>query len=103
MVASDALLLPSRVEGFGYVLVEAMAAGLPCIATNVSSIPEIVADGNSGILHAVGDSGAVANAILSMLSHPDLARAMGERGVRIARERFTLPRMLDEAEHIFFS
>jgi len=103
LTASDALLLPSRVEGFGYVLVEAMAAGIPCIASNVSSIPEIVADGNSGILHAVGDSGAVANAILSMLSHPDLARAMGEAGARIAREKFTFTRMLDQVEQVFFS
>jgi glycosyltransferase involved in cell wall biosynthesis len=103
LVASDALLLPSRVEGFGYVLVEAMAAGIPCIASNVSSIPEIVADNSSGILHAVGDSGALANAILSMLSHPDLARAMGEHGARIAREKFALQRMLDEVEQVFFS
>lgn len=102
LVGSDALILPSRVEGFGYVLVEAMAAGIPCIASRVSSIPEIVADGNSGILHAVGDSGAVANAILSMLSHPDLAWAMGAAGARIANEKFTLTRMLDDVERVFF-
>jgi glycosyltransferase involved in cell wall biosynthesis len=103
LVASDALLLPSRVEGFGYVLVEAMAAGIPCIASNTSSIPEIVSDRASGFLHAVGDSGAVANAILSMLSHPDLARAMGDTGARIAHEKFTFPRMLDQVEQVFFS
>jgi len=103
LTASDALLLPSRVEGFGYVLVEAMAAGIPCIASNVSSIPEIVSDGTSGILHAVGDSGAVANSILSMLAHPDLARAMGETGARIAREKFGISRMLDEVEKVFFA
>jgi glycosyltransferase involved in cell wall biosynthesis len=102
LVGSDALILPSRVEGFGYVLVEAMAAGIPCIASNVSSIPEIVADRSSGILHAVGDSGAVANAILSMLSHPDLAWAMGAAGARIASEKFTLARMLDDVERVFF-
>lgn len=102
LMGSDALLLPSRVEGFGYVLVEAMAAGIPCIASNVSSIPEIVEDGVTGILHAVGDSGAIADAITTILSDRVRARAMGEAGARIAREKFTFTRMLDQVEQVFF-
>jgi len=102
LLGSDALLLPSRVEGFGYVLVEAMAAGIPCIASNVSSIPEIVQDGVTGILHAVGDSGALAEAIITVLSDRTRARAMGEVGARIAREKFTFSRMLDQVEQVFF-
>ena len=102
LMGSDALLLPSRVEGFGYVLVEAMAAGIPCIASNVSSIPEIVEDGVTGILHAVGDGGAIADAITTILSDRVRARAMGEAGARIAREKFTFTRMLDQVEHAFF-
>jgi glycosyltransferase involved in cell wall biosynthesis len=102
IAGSDALVLPSRVEGFGYVLVEAMAAAVPCIASNVSSIPEIVQDGVSGILHPVGDIGAIANAINFILANPEAARAMGEAGQRIAREKFTLPRMLDQVEHVLF-
>jgi glycosyltransferase involved in cell wall biosynthesis len=103
LMGSDVLLLPSRVEGFGYVLVEAMAAGIPCVASNVSSIPEIVQDGVTGILHAVGDSGAMAEAIIAILSDRARARAMGEAGARIAREKFTFRRMLDEVEHVFFA
>jgi glycosyltransferase involved in cell wall biosynthesis len=103
MMGSDALLLPSRVEGFGYVLVEAMAAGIPCIASNASSIPEIVQDGVTGILHAVGDSGAIAEAIVNLLSNPERARAMGEAGARVAREKFTISSMLDQVEQVFFS
>ncbi len=102
IAGSDALLLPSRVEGFGYVLVEAMAAAVPCIASNVSSIPEIVEDGVTGILHAVGDIGAIANAINFVLANPEAARAMGEAGQRVAREKFNLPRMLDQVEHVLF-
>jgi glycosyltransferase involved in cell wall biosynthesis len=102
LMGSDALLLPSRVEGFGYVLVEAMAAAIPCIASNVSSIPEIVEDGVTGILHAVGDSGAIAEAIIAILSDRARARAMGEAGARIAREKFTFGRMLDQVEQVFF-
>lgn len=103
MMGSDALLLPSRVEGFGYVLVEAMAAGIPCIASNASSIPEIVEDGVTGILHAVGDSGAIADAINDLLSNPERVRAMGEAGARVAREKFALSRMLDQVEEVFTS
>lgn len=103
LAGSDALLLPSRVEGFGYVLVEAMAAGIPTIASNVSSIPEIVEDGVTGILHPVGDSGAVANAIRLVIANPERARAMGEAGARVAAEKFALAAMLDQVEHIFFS
>jgi glycosyltransferase involved in cell wall biosynthesis len=102
-MGSDALLLPSRVEGFGYVLVEAMAAGIPCIASNASSIPEIVEDGVTGILHAVGDSGAISEAIVDLLSNPERARAMGEAGARVAREKFTISRMLDQVEEVFSS
>jgi glycosyltransferase involved in cell wall biosynthesis len=103
LMGSDALLLPSRVEGFGYVLVEAMAAGIPCVASNASSIPEIVEHGVTGILHPVGDSGAVADAIIEVLSSPERARAMGEAGARVAREKFTFSTMLDQVEEVFFS
>jgi glycosyltransferase involved in cell wall biosynthesis len=103
MMGCDAVLLPSRVEGFGYVLVEAMAAGIPCIASNASSIPEIVQDGITGILHAVGDSGALTTAIVDLLSNPERARAMGEAGARVASEKFSISTMLDQVEEVFFS
>lgn len=103
LAGSDALLLPSRVEGFGYVLVEAMASGIPCIASRVSSIPEIVRDGETGILHAVGDTGAIEDAIREVLSNPERARAMGEAGARVAAAEFNLTRMLDKVEEVLFA
>lgn len=103
LAGSDALLLPSRVEGFGYVLVEAMAAGIPCIASRVSSIPEIVRDGETGILHPVGDTGAIAKAIHDVLSDPAGARAMGEAGANLATEKFNVAHMLDQVEHVLFA
>jgi glycosyltransferase involved in cell wall biosynthesis len=102
LTGCDALILPSRVEGFGYVLVEAMAVGIPTIASNVSSIPEIVEDGVTGILHPVGDSGAIADAICFVLANPEAARTMGNAGARRAAEKFALSRMLDEVEREFF-
>ncbi len=103
LAGSDALLLPSRTEGFGYVLVEAMAVGIPCIASRASSIPEIVRDGETGILHAVGDTGAIAAAIGRIVSEPDLARRMGEAGSKLAHEKFTLDQMLDRVEEVLFT
>jgi glycosyltransferase involved in cell wall biosynthesis len=50
----------------------------------------------------VGDIGAIANAINFILANPDTARAMGAEGQRVAREKFNLPRMLDQVEHVFF-
>jgi glycosyltransferase involved in cell wall biosynthesis len=103
LAGSDALLLPSRVEGFGYVLVEAMAVGIPCIASGVSSIPEIVRDEENGILHPVGDTGAIAEAMRRVIADPDLARRMGEAGSRIAHEKFTLDEMLNRVEEVLFA
>lgn len=103
MKAIDMLLLPSVVEGFGYVLVEAMAAGKPVVATNVSSIPEIVEDGVSGILVGVHNPEALASACVAMLTMPDRGRAMGERGRRVVLEKFTLELMIDRIEASFLS
>jgi glycosyltransferase involved in cell wall biosynthesis len=102
LAGSDALLLPSSVEGFGYVLVEAMGVGVPCIASRVSSIPEIVEDGKTGILHPVGDTGEITDAIRAILTDPAGARAMGEAGMRRAQKFFTLSRMLDQVELVLF-
>jgi len=103
MKAIDLLVLPSVVEGFGYVLVEAMAAAKPVVATRVSSIPEIVQHDETGILVDVHDPEALAAAIVQVLSDPVQAHAMGERGRRVVLEKFTLERMLDQVEAAFLT
>ncbi len=102
LAASDIAVLPSRVEGFGYVLVEAMAASLPVVASRASSILEIVEDGVDGFLHDVGDSSAIAAHLGKLLSNPAQARDMGARGRASAKQRFDVERMLDEVEALFF-
>ena len=102
LVASDVLTLPSRVEGFGYVLVEAMAAALPVVAARASSIPEIVVDGETGLLHDLDEIDGLARAVNAILADPERARAMGRAGRRRVRERFTLERMLDDVERVLF-
>lgn len=103
MKAIDLLVLPSVVEGFGYVLVEAMAAAKPVVATRVSSIPEIVQDDETGILVDVHDPEKLAGACAAVLTRPDRGRAMGERGRRVVLEKFTLERMVDRIEASFLA
>ncbi|MDH4036899.1 MAG: glycosyltransferase [Candidatus Krumholzibacteria bacterium] len=103
MKAIDLLVLPSVVEGFGYVLVEAMAAAKPVVATDVSSIPEIVQHDETGILVDVHNADQLAAAVLSVLRAPDRGRAMGERGRSVMLEKFTLQRMIDRIEAAFLA
>ena len=75
--SGDIFLLPSLWEGFGYVLAEAGACGLPCVAFNTGSIPEVVQDGVSGYLTGSGDLEAFTNSVLSLAKDPELLKAMG--------------------------
>ena len=61
----------SRWEGFGIVLLEAMLASLPVVATSVSAVPEVVADGETGILVDEGDVDGVARALRDLLEDPE--------------------------------
>jgi len=89
--SSWALLMPSVElpnglrDGIPNVVVEAMAMGLPCIGSRAAGLPEIVVDGENGLLVPPGDAAALAAAIESLLAHPERIEALGER----ARERVT--------------
>ena len=87
LMQADALVLPSFAEGVPVVLMEAMAAGLPVIATRIAGIPELVQDGVSGLLVPPGDATALAGAILSILADPAQSARMGADGqVKVARD-----------------
>jgi glycosyltransferase involved in cell wall biosynthesis len=92
------LVHPARWEGFGLALLEAMLAGLPVVATRVSSIPEIVADGETGLLVPPDDPEALARAINRMLTEPS---AYGERGRERARREFSVARMTDRTLAVY--
>ncbi|MGP8246992.1 MAG: glycosyltransferase [Bryobacteraceae bacterium] len=92
--ASDAFVLTSRWEGNPLAVMEAMAAGLPVVATRVGAIPELVRDGTDGILAAPGDAGEMARAMTWVAEHADEARAMGRCGRARAGERFELAAMV---------
>ena len=84
---------PARWEGFGLALLEAMLAGLPVVASAVSSIPEIVRDGATGLLVPPDDVGRLAEALCSMLDDPNLARAYGAAGLARAHHDFSVAAM----------
>jgi glycosyltransferase involved in cell wall biosynthesis len=90
---ADVFVHSSRWEGFGLVLLEAMLAGLPVAATRVSAVPEVVADGETGLLVEPGDAAGLARALDELLSEPESARALGDAGRQRARELFSVARM----------
>lgn len=92
--ASDIFVLPSRSEGFSNAIVEAMVMGLPVVATNVGGNAEAVVDEVTGFIVNSDDPQALAEGILRLLEDPEGARRMGEEGMRVAAERFTLDAMM---------
>ncbi|MCR4439280.1 MAG: glycosyltransferase family 4 protein [bacterium] len=101
MQSIDLLVLPSLWEGFGIVLIEAMAAGKPVVTTAVSSMPEIVVDGGTGLLVPPADAGALAEAMCTLLADPALRRRMGRAGRARVAAHFSDQRMVAELERLF--
>jgi len=97
----DVFLLPSLWEGFGIVLIEAMAAGKACVATNTSSIPEIVADGKSGMLVPPESADSIAGALMELISDPLKREEYGTEGQKIVQGKFTIERMINDYEKLF--
>lgn len=82
------LALPTLREPFGIAYLDAMACGVPVVGTRIEAVPEIVRDGEDGLLVPPGDVAALATALERLLSAPSLARAMGERGRARVGSRF---------------
>ncbi len=101
LAASDALLLTSLHEGLPRVVLQAMAAGKPVVATAVNGTPEAVQNGVTGFLHGPHDTKAMAESLFRILSNPSLGRKMGKAGNRGLKGTFLIGQMLKEIEELY--
>lgn len=100
---ADVFLLPSSSESFGLVALEAMSAEVPVVASNAGGLPEVVEHGFTGFLHDPGNVGGYVESSLKLLGNERLRRAMGRRGRRVARERFSAEEMVQEYVKVYDS
>ena len=101
--AADVVCLSSDSEGMPMVILEAMAAGKPVVATDVVGIRETVEDEETGLLVPVGDERKFAAALVRLAADRDFAARLGRAGRRRHRELFDFERMIDEYGRLFGS
>jgi L-malate glycosyltransferase len=99
--AFDIFVMSSVTEGLGTSLLDAMAAGKPIVATRTGGIPEVVADGETGLLVAPRDHDALAEAVVCLLTDAELRRRMGEAGRARARALFSAEGMVQNTLHLY--
>jgi glycosyltransferase involved in cell wall biosynthesis len=98
--AFDVFALSSRNEGLPISLLEAMAAGVPCVATSVGGVPEVIDNGNEGLLVPAGDAAALADALSTLLHTPDLRDVISGRAAQTAR-RFDITDAARRTEAVY--
>ncbi len=99
--AADVLVQPSLSESFGIAIAEGLAAGLPVVASEVGGVPEIIQDGETGILVQPRDPEAIAAAVVSLLEDREHAASIGSRGRERVREMFSPARCADTHEAVY--
>ncbi|MEL6208585.1 MAG: glycosyltransferase family 4 protein, partial [Pseudomonadota bacterium] len=90
LASAQAFILPSFAEGVPVVLMEALAAGLPVVATRITGVPELVAHGETGLLVTPGDPAALAAALEDLAARPDHGASMGAAGRDVVRAEFNI-------------
>ena len=99
----DIFCLPSLSEGLSSAILVAMASSLPVVATQVGGIPELVVDGETGLLVPANDARQLAAALGQVLESQSLRRRLGQAGRRRVEQEFMLQRKLDETEQLYLS
>jgi glycosyltransferase involved in cell wall biosynthesis/peptidoglycan/xylan/chitin deacetylase (PgdA/CDA1 family) len=101
LTEADIFVLPSESEAFPNVIIEAMAAGLPVVASRVGGIPELVSDGITGRLVPAANRQALADGLLDLLDHPDRAELFGRNARRRIEETYSFERMVEQFEWLY--
>jgi glycosyltransferase involved in cell wall biosynthesis len=99
--AADIFVLPSRSEGFSNAIIEAMAASLPVVATDVGGNAEAVQEGVSGFIVPAEDVAALSSAMIRLLSDPSKTKEMGAAGRERVKERFTIDAMMNQITNVY--
>jgi glycosyltransferase involved in cell wall biosynthesis len=100
LALSRLVVLPSLAESFGFAALEAMSLGRPVVASRAGGLPEVVRDGDTGLLVDVGDAAGLARAMVALLRDPERAAALGAAGRERARG-FSCDRMLRGYEAVY--
>jgi glycosyltransferase involved in cell wall biosynthesis len=103
LAETDIAIVPSRIEPFGTVAAECMAAGVLTVASNCQGLTEIIEQGRNGLIFAADDSSALAQSCLWALNHPVEAKEMASRAQRDVEERFSLARYEQQVTEIIQS
>jgi glycosyltransferase involved in cell wall biosynthesis len=98
---AELIVHPARWEGFGLALLEAMLAGRPLVATRAGAAPEIVVDGETGLLVPPDDPNALAEAVTSALAHPIRAATLGQAGLARAQSEFSVAKMAERTAAVY--
>jgi glycosyltransferase involved in cell wall biosynthesis len=95
------MLLPSELESFGLAALEAMACGVPPVATRVGGVPELVTDGEDGYLESVGDTAAQARRVVELLTDESLHERLSQNARNTARTRFCTSLIIPQYESYY--
>ena len=101
LAGADLFLLPSENESFGLSALEALASGVPVVASHTGGLPEVIRDGETGILCPVGDVEAMSRAAIGILSDRDRWSAMSVEAAADARRRFSLDAIVAQYEELY--
>ena len=101
LASADLFLIPSQSESFGLSALEALATGVPVVGSRAGGLPEVVRDGETGTLCAVGDVEAMARAAIDLLTDEDRWRTVSARAAADARKRFSLDQVVRQYEDFY--
>lgn len=100
---ADIYVLPSHLEAFPIGLLEAMACGLPCVATTVGGIPEIIEDGVNGLLIPPGNASGLSEALWKLIADPELRHRLGQNARETIQQRYTWEHTLKALKAVYDS